>query len=201
VKSFYLKLKGSKTDNYMEQSLRIRNSAGRIIFITCLLAFAFTSFFQGKAKILIIGDSISIGHTPFVQENLSNTADVFHNPGNAQHTGTNLDSLARLLKRKSDAKLIFVTISFVPENEAGRFKEDAIAYNQEAIKIMTAHKVLVHDIYEKSKSIYERFGKGKDDVHYSKEGFKELGLLISGFLRNQIVYNYPSTSNTKSYCK
>lgn len=211
------------------------------IILAILVVFSLTSFFQSKAKILIIGDSISIGYTPFVQEYLKDAADVFHNPGNAQHTGTgleqieewigdtdwdivqfnwglwdlcyrhpesgvqgnrdkingkitfdvedygnNLDSIVRLIKKKSNAKLIFVTTSYVPENEAGRFQEDAIAYNRTAIKIMRDHQVIVHDIYEKSRSIHQRFGKGSNDVHYLPEGYRELGLIISDFLRNEI---------------
>ena len=48
-------------------------------------------------RILIIGDSISLGYTPFVQEILQGKAEVFHNPGNAQHTGTGLEKIAEWL--------------------------------------------------------------------------------------------------------
>ena len=44
-------------------------------------------------RILIIGDSISIGFTPFVMEMFQGRAEVFHNPGNAQHTGTGLEMI------------------------------------------------------------------------------------------------------------
>lgn len=44
-------------------------------------------------RVLIIGDSISLGYTPFVQEALQGKAKVVHNPGNAQHTGTGLERL------------------------------------------------------------------------------------------------------------
>ena len=60
--------------------------------IYCLLIFSlilFTAFEvqKTKKKVLIIGDSISIGYTPFVKNKLSDVADVFHNRGNAQDTG------------------------------------------------------------------------------------------------------------------
>lgn len=42
-------------------------------------------------KVLIIGDSISIGYTPYVKELLKNQAAVEHNEGNAQHTGRGLE--------------------------------------------------------------------------------------------------------------
>lgn len=44
-------------------------------------------------KVLIIGDSISLGYTPFVQAMLQGRAEVEHHPGNAQHTGTGLEKL------------------------------------------------------------------------------------------------------------
>ncbi|MDX1759889.1 MAG: SGNH/GDSL hydrolase family protein, partial [Arenibacter algicola] len=44
-------------------------------------------------KILIIGDSISIGYFSKVKEALATKAIVMHNPGNAQHTGTGLEKI------------------------------------------------------------------------------------------------------------
>src|SRR5690606_3837208 len=51
------------------------------------------SFNQKKKKVLIIGDSISIGYFPFVKDALKEEAYVVHNPGNSQHTGTGLQRL------------------------------------------------------------------------------------------------------------
>jgi len=48
-------------------------------------------------RVLIIGDSISIGYTPFVQKALRDRAIVIHNPGNAQHTGTGLKRIDQWL--------------------------------------------------------------------------------------------------------
>lgn len=44
-------------------------------------------------KVLIIGDSISIGYTPFVKKQLKDVAVISHNPGNAAHTGTGLQKI------------------------------------------------------------------------------------------------------------
>jgi len=44
-------------------------------------------------KVLIIGDSISIGYLPHVQEEFKSKYFVVHNPGNAQHTGTGLEKI------------------------------------------------------------------------------------------------------------
>lgn len=46
-----------------------------------------------KKNVLIIGDSISIGYTPFVKEALAKKANVVHNYGNARFTGIGIDSL------------------------------------------------------------------------------------------------------------
>lgn len=193
-------------------------------------------------KILIIGDSISIGYTPYVKESLQEKAMVFHNPGNAQHTGTgvakiqewvgaedwdiiqfnwglwdlcyrhpdskvqgnrdkvngtltytvedyatNLDSIVTFLKKNTDAKLIFVTTTYVPENEAGRFINDPIRYNDAAKKIMQKHSIPINDIFASSKAIHQKHGKGTDDVHYFEEGYQELGKLIAAFLEEQAL--------------
>lgn len=44
-------------------------------------------------RVLIIGDSISLGYTPHVKQMLKGKADVIHNKGNAQHTGTGLKKI------------------------------------------------------------------------------------------------------------
>jgi len=44
-------------------------------------------------RVLIIGDSISIGYFKPVKELLAGTAEVHHNPGNAQHTAFGLAKL------------------------------------------------------------------------------------------------------------
>ena len=207
-----------------------------------LSSLFFLSAFKVKnSKILIIGDSISIGYTPFVEQQLSNKATVFHNPGNAQHTGTglvkieewlagqqwdiiqfnwglwdlcyrhpdskfygnrdkekgtitfsveeyasNLDTLVSIMKTQTTAQLIFVTTTYVPENEVGRFKEDVSKYNQVAKTVMQKHNITVNDLYESSISTHKKFGKGSDDVHYSKKGYKKLGKYISRFLKKEL---------------
>ncbi|MFH4968925.1 SGNH/GDSL hydrolase family protein [Gaetbulibacter sp. M240] len=213
----------------------------KIKLILLFLLIGITSCKQDKRKLFIIGDSISIGYTPFVTENLKNIAEVSHNPGNAQHTGTglsnietwieandwdiiqfnwglwdlcyrhpdskvqghrdkkngtityslhdyasNLDSIVTILKTKTNAKLIFVTTTYVPENEAGRFQNDVIRYNEAAKKIMKKHSIMVNDIYEQSILIHKKFGKGLDDVHYSKEGYEKLSEHVTEFLKTEI---------------
>ncbi|MEP0366321.1 MAG: SGNH/GDSL hydrolase family protein [Cyclobacteriaceae bacterium] len=209
-----------------------------LLFLLLIIASA---FHPKKARILIIGDSISIGYTPFVQKSLKGVAEVVHNPGNAQHTGnglehikdwigdtewdiihfnwglwdlcyrhpesqvqgqrdkvngtitysldeyeSNLDSLVQLIKMYSDAELIFVTTTYVPEEETGRFSEDAKRYNAVAEKVMKAHNVAVNNIYSKSVKIHRKYGKGNDDVHYTSRGYKHLGKQISKYLKSKL---------------
>ncbi|GIZ09697.1 SGNH/GDSL hydrolase family protein [Flavobacterium sp. UMI-01] len=212
----------------------------RIAFLI-VIAIVAAAFQKEKKKILIIGDSISIGYTPFVKKDLNDLAEVLHNPGNAQHTGTglkniekwigdgkwdivqinwglwdlcyrhpdskvqgqrdklrgkitfspeeyekNLDAIVKLIRKKTKAKLIFVSTTYVPEKEAGRFVEDAIKYNAIARRVMEANGVIINDIYEASKEIHLKYGKGNDDVHYAPKGYEELGKHMASFLKNEI---------------
>ena len=50
---------------------------------------------SGKPKVLLIGDSISMGYAPHVADLLAEAAEVAHNPGNAgdtDNTAANLDA-------------------------------------------------------------------------------------------------------------
>jgi hypothetical protein len=213
----------------------------KILSFAIVLSILFTSFTEHKPRILIIGDSISNGYMPFVEEYFADKAIVKHNPGNAQHSGfglqkirewigneewdviqfnwglhdlcyrsqeskvqgnrdkvngkitnkveqykTNLDSIVSILKQITKAKLIFVTTTFVPENEVGRFQDDVQKYNAAAREVMRKHKILVNDIYGESVRIHKKWGLGSDNVHYSKEGSAELGKLIVSVLEKQI---------------
>lgn len=58
-----------------------------LLFVSLIL---FSSAEKSKPKVLIIGDSISLGYTPYVQEILQDEATVVHHKGNAQYTGNGL---------------------------------------------------------------------------------------------------------------
>ncbi|MDE3184362.1 MAG: SGNH/GDSL hydrolase family protein [Bacteroidota bacterium] len=63
-------------------------------FLVCISMVAVLFGFEpSKPKILIIGDSISIGYTPFVKSKLENKALVFHCKGNAQYSSYGLTKL------------------------------------------------------------------------------------------------------------
>jgi len=214
----------------------------KIFFIILVLVFTLsTAFKYKKTNILIIGDSISIGYTPFVKNFFLDKATVLHNDGNAQHTGTglkkieewlgnknwdviqfnwglwdlcyrhsdskeygnrdkingkpeftideyasNLDSLVAIIKKKSNAKLIFVTTTYVPKDEPGRRKSDVEKYNKAAKLVMKKHNILINDIYEQSIAIHNRYGKGSKDVHYTTIGYNKLSELIINFLETEL---------------
>jgi hypothetical protein len=203
-------------------------------------AFIVVSFSPQKSKILIIGDSISIGYTPFVKEALKEVAIVKHNPGNAQHSGTGLEkiddwignekwdviqfnwglwdlcyrdpesnvqgnrdkingnitfspeeyekNLREIVKRlkQTNAKLIFVTTSYVPNGEAGRIRRDEIKYNRLAKRVMKENNILVNDIHSISKKIHKKHKKGDGDVHYTEEGYKLLAVSIVKFIEKEL---------------
>ena len=74
----------------------------RSTFLNILATTALASFIPASAadpapkdlpKVLIIGDSISIGYTPFVKRLLKDEATVSRNPGNAAHTGTGVEKI------------------------------------------------------------------------------------------------------------
>jgi hypothetical protein len=207
----------------------INMKANSISFLiaTCLLALI--SCTKEAPKILIIGDSISIGYTPYVKEMLGERAYVEHNEGNAQHSGTgleeviswigeekwdivqfnwglwdlayrhedsetqgkrdkikgivtftpeqyrsNLDSLVRIIKSSTKAKLLFVSTSYVPEGEKGRFVKDAPIYNKVAKEVMAEYKIPVNDLYDFSKEIHAEHSTAANNVHYTKDGYKLL---------------------------
>ncbi|AKQ46163.1 signal peptide protein [Rufibacter radiotolerans] len=210
---------------------------GLLLLLTVLLS----GWAPRKKNVLVIGDSISIGYFPFVQQGLADKAVLVHNKGNAQHTGTglkkihewlgqekwdviqfnwglwdlcyrlpwegnkagksdkvngslahtpeqyraNLDSLVTILK-KTNAKLLFVTTSYVPENEPGRYVKDAPLYNAVAREVMKKHGIEVNDIYAGSMEIHQKYGEAPNNVHYTPKGYQELATLITRQLEKKI---------------
>lgn len=72
-----------------------------ILFAFLAISISFYAATADKVKnILIIGDSISIGYTPFVEKALAPDILVTHNPGNGGSTVRGLDSLEVWLNHK-----------------------------------------------------------------------------------------------------
>lgn len=57
-------------------------------FLIVFLLVAFKA--EELPNVLIIGDSISLGYTPYLVDELRGKANIIHNEGNAEHTGTGL---------------------------------------------------------------------------------------------------------------
>jgi len=73
-----------------------------------LLMFVLIAATSDKVKnVLIIGDSISIGYTPFVQKALAPGINVAHNPGNGGSTIRGVDSLEVWLDNKEWDMVLF----------------------------------------------------------------------------------------------
>lgn len=64
-------------------------------------AFAKSADDPALPRVLIIGDSISIGYTAGARENLKGVANVHRVPGNAGHTGMGIANLDRWLHKKN----------------------------------------------------------------------------------------------------
>lgn len=64
------------------------------MFYLSLMVFILTGCGTTKKNVLIIGDSISLGYTPYVKQALAEKADVFHNYGNARSTQRGVDSIS-----------------------------------------------------------------------------------------------------------
>ena len=211
------------------------------VYLATVFALWLTSC-EKPTKILIIGDSISLGYTPFVAESMEKeNCIVTHNPGNGEDSkyglsnveawitaddydviqfnwglwdlcyrnpeskvqghrdkvngkltatpeeyGSNLRAIIELMKEKSDAQLIFVSTTYVPTEEAGRFEKDALFYNKVAEQIMNEYDIPINDIYDESKQVHATHGLGNDNVHYTDKGYEELGLVIKSFLTKTI---------------
>lgn len=65
------------------------------ILALCIICIAAIS--EKVSNVLIIGDSISIGYTPFVQKALAPGINVEHNPGNGGSTVRGIESIEKWL--------------------------------------------------------------------------------------------------------
>lgn len=79
--------------------------ARTIIVALSLLCMAATS--DKVSNVLIIGDSISIGYTPFVQKALAPGINVEHNPGNGGSTVRGVESIEKWLGEREWNVILF----------------------------------------------------------------------------------------------
>jgi lysophospholipase L1-like esterase len=91
------------------------------ILLICIVCMSAAS--NKPKNVLIIGDSISIGYTPFVEKALAPEIVVIHNPGNGGNSRRGLDSLDVWLNNK---KWDLITFNFglhdmVYKDEQGKY--------------------------------------------------------------------------------
>lgn len=70
----------------------MKNNILLLVIVILLLGFS-----TPKPKVLIIGDSISIGYFPYVEKKLADVAVLYHNEGNAEYTGFGLNNIHKWL--------------------------------------------------------------------------------------------------------
>ena len=85
-----------------------RNQSILFAFLAISMAF-FAAMADKEKNVLIIGDSISIGYTPFVEKALAPDIVVTHNRGNGGSTRRGLDSMEIWLNHK---KWDLITFNF-----------------------------------------------------------------------------------------
>ena len=85
--------------------------------------------------------------------------------------GNNLDSLVQNLRR-TGAKLIFATTTFISEGEAERFVGDDVKYNDVTKKVMKKYNIPIDDLHKVSIEIHAEHTMAEGNVHYTEIGYK-----------------------------
>ena len=180
-------------------------------------SFTFQERKEKLPNVLIIGNSISIGYTPYVQKELKGKCNVYRIPENGGDTkiclkkldlwlgdknwdvihfnfglhdlkrlknnklditgevvntkevyADNLNKIVKRLKTETKAKLIWATISLVPEGAKGRIKGVEVEYNRVAEKIMKDNQIMIDDQY--ALSLEHPKEQREANVHFFEEG-------------------------------
>ena len=101
------------------------------------------------------------------------------------------DNLHKIIKYLQtnfpEAKLIFATTTPVPEGEPGRFKGDAVRYNEVALKVLKNYpNIIVNDLYKFSIPVWKEYGNGYGNVHYQAEGSRLQGIEVAKIIADTI---------------
>jgi acyl-CoA thioesterase-1 len=189
-------------------------------------AFAAVTDDPALPRVLLIGDSISIGYTVPTRERLKGKANVHRPAANCGPTTRgvanldkwlgegkwdvihfnfglhdlkyiddagkniapdkghqqvppeeyekNLEQIVQRLK-KTGAILIFATTTPVPPGEPQRVHDDAVKYNQIALRVMTRHDVRIDDLRALCEQPGVKEKQLPQNVHFAKEGYAALG--------------------------
>jgi lysophospholipase L1-like esterase len=81
---------------------QLKLSALLVLLLTCFAAKPYE-----VKRVLVIGDSISIGYTPFIKTALTPNAEVAHNPGNGGSTLRGMESMEKWLDNRDWDVILF----------------------------------------------------------------------------------------------
>lgn len=101
----------------------------------------------------------------------------------------NLDSLVTILE-KTGAKLVFATLTYIPDGAAGRISGDELVYNQIAVGVMKKHNIPVNDLCGLSKSVHIKHGKAPGNVHYTAEGYEKIAEAVIDMLNEVLTKRF-----------
>jgi len=99
---------------------------------------------------------------------------------------TNLERLVMRM-RKSAARLVWASTTFVPEGEAGRHQGDEVRYNELAAEVMARHGVPTDDLHRLTREFPRSMFTCPGDVHYTQEGYAEIARAVSTRIRERLT--------------
>ena len=99
------------------------------------------------------------------------------------------ENLQRLTKRmtQSARRLVWASTTYVPEAEAGRYQGDEIRYNSCAAEIMDRFDIPTNDLHALTESFPASMFVRPGDVHYTKEGYREIARVVAACIRKHIL--------------
>jgi hypothetical protein len=209
-----------------------------------------SEFDPALPNVLILGDSISIGYTPYVKKLLAGKANVYrpvtttghaincgntkmglagldqwigttkwnvihfnwglwdmnrripHNKDNTgirdkingqisftpEEYGNNIEKIVVRLE-KTEAKLIWGAVSFVPDGEEGRVFGDDLVFNDAANIVMKRHHIPVNDLNTLTRTFEPKLMAAPGDVHYTSEGYRKIAKQVTEMIEQQLPQN------------
>jgi lysophospholipase L1-like esterase len=103
----------------------------------------------------------------------------------------NLVALVERLEQ-TGARLIWATITTVPEGEAGRFTGDEDRYNQVALEVMRRHDIPVNDLNRLTDTFEAGLFVKPADVHYTAAANQKLGQQVAAAIRRHGLESEPT---------
>ncbi len=93
-----------------------------------------------------------------------------------------LEELTSIIQRRTRA-LVWASITFIPEHEAGRFQCDDQRYNRIANGIMQARSIPINDLHTLTRRFPSRMFVRAGDVHFTDEAYGLIADAVSAHIR------------------